>query len=364
MALINENDLKKHIKTRHFSSVYLIYGAEKMFVSKYTDKLVKAVVGKTPSDFNFHTFEGNVDLDTLSAALQVVPFMSEYNCVLIKDLAIDDLRKDEYEKLKDIIKSTGEGTVFIMSMPTYEQKPSKSKSDEGTDSKKVSFSTFVKFITKYASVCEFAKLNQSMLERYIAKWANENGKLISHINASKLINYCGEDLNLLRNETDKVCAYSAGEEVTLEAIEKLATVNNVEVKVFAMTDAVLNGNAQQAFNSLNLLVRQGSEPILTFAALSSTFVDAYRIRVADECGVMQNTIVADFPTYNRKAFVLGKARTATRFISTDALRQCVDVLMEADVQMKTNMKDAKNTFQQFMEQLISKLLLIAKEGRV
>ena len=52
MPRITEADLKKQIKNKSFSPVYLIYGSEQMFVKSYTKKLCEAVAGKNPSDFN------------------------------------------------------------------------------------------------------------------------------------------------------------------------------------------------------------------------------------------------------------------------------------------------------------------------
>ena len=83
MPLITEAELKKQIKSRSFSPVYVIYGSEQMYVKEYTKKLVEAVAGKQPGDFNLHTFGGEVNLDTLASSIGVVPFMSEYNCVVV-----------------------------------------------------------------------------------------------------------------------------------------------------------------------------------------------------------------------------------------------------------------------------------------
>ena len=62
MPRITEADLKKQIKNKSFSPVYLIYGSEQMFVKSYTKKLCEAVAGKNPSDFNYHTFSDDIDL--------------------------------------------------------------------------------------------------------------------------------------------------------------------------------------------------------------------------------------------------------------------------------------------------------------
>ena len=57
MASITETELKKQIKSKQFTPVYLIYGSEQMFVKHYTQKLVDAIVGKKPSEFGFHRFD-------------------------------------------------------------------------------------------------------------------------------------------------------------------------------------------------------------------------------------------------------------------------------------------------------------------
>lgn len=347
MAKITEAELKKQIKTKSFSPVYLIYGSEQMFVKQYTQLLTQSVTGKNPSDFNFHTFNGDIELDDFAASLQIVPFMSEYNCVVVMDIHLDNMDSDSLDRFKEITNKPYEGTILIISMPTYI--PSKNKA---------AFNALVKRVDKIGSVCEFAKLNQAMLERYVAKWANENGKMISHVNASKIISNCGEDLNLLKNEVSKISAYAQGEEITLSDIEKLSTVN-LETKIFALSDAVLNGNGDKAFSTLDLLFYQREEPIMMLYVLSASYIDAYRIRIADECGILKDNVAKDFE-YKNRAFVLQNARKATAKVSTEALRKSLSVLIEADEKFKTTSVNARL----YMEQLIAQLLLIAKEGRL
>lgn len=347
MSRISESELKKQIKSRQFSPIYVIYGTEQMFVRRYSEQLADAVTGKNPSDFNFHKFSGDINLDDFAASLQIVPFMSEYNCVFISDIFFDNMDADSLARFKEITDKTVDTTVLIISMPTYV--PSKNIT---------AFKSLIKSAEKNGSVCEFNKLNQSMLERYIAKWANENGKMISHVNAAKLISYCGDDLNFLKNELAKICAYAKGEEVTVQDIEKLAT-QNLETKIFALSDAVLNGNGDKAFNTLDLLFYQREEPVMMLYVLSASYVDAYRIRVADECGVLKDKVAIDFK-YKNRAFTLKKAREATAKVSTEALRKSLDLLVEADIKFKSSSVNSRLC----MEQLIAQLLLVAKEGRI
>ncbi len=347
MAKITEAELKKQIKNKDFSPVYILYGSEQMFVKRYTQLLTEAVAGKNPTEFSLHSFIGDIDLKDFAASTQMIPFMSEYNCVVVTDLYFDNMDKDSLDQFREITESVTDSTVLIISMPTYT--PSKNAS---------SFKALIKKIEKIGSVCEFEKLNQSMLERYVAKWAKENGKMISHLNASKIISYCGTDLNLLKNEVNKISAYAKGEEITLEDIEKLVTVS-LETKIFALSDAVLNGNGQKAYTTLDLLFYQREEPIMMLYVLSTSYIDAYRIRVADECGVLKDDVAKDF-NYKNRAFTLQNARKATARVSTEALRKSLQILLEADEAMKTSSVNARL----YMEQLIARLLLTAKEGRI
>lgn len=344
MAVLTDKQMDKHIKEKKFVPLYLIFGEEQMYIKKYTEKLVVAVAGKEPNDFNFHTFSGDIDLDEFAASVQIVPFMSEYNCVLLSDVFFDNMNADDLSRFADITKNSPDTTVLILSMPSY--KPAKNKT---------AITAFKKLADKKGVVCDFAILTQAELEKFIAKWVNENGKLISHINAAKLISYCGKDMNLLKNEVNKISAYAKGEEITLEDIDKLATVN-LESKIFTLSDAVLNGNAEKAFRTLDNLFYQREEPIMMLYVLSSSYIDAYRMRVADESGVTKNDVSAEF-AYKNRAFVLENAKRATRKVTTQALRKSIDLLLKADADFKS----ASVNHRLYMEQLIAQLLLIAKE---
>ncbi len=345
MPFFTESELKKNIKTRQFLPVYLIYGCEQMYVSGYTKKLVEAAAGKNPSDFNFHSFTGDIDLEDFAASLQIVPFLSEYNCVLLSDLHFDNMTADELDSFKQITSKVYDGTVLIISMPTY--RPSKNKKD---------FEKLVKRVEKLGAVCNFEKLDDRTVRKHIAKFVNDNGKIISEVNARKLMSLCGSDLNLLKNEVDKICAYSQTEEITLDDINAAASVTNLEEKVFSFSDAVINGNGQRAFDILDRLIYQKEEPIMLLSLLAASYVDAYRMRVADECGVSQNDVAKDFD-YKKRAFALGKAKTATRKLSTEALRKSIDCIFQTDFCLKTASVNSRIK----LEQLISQLMLISRE---
>ena len=316
-------------------------------MSKVTQKsFVRLLQAKIRPISNYHTFSGDIDFQELAASLQIMPFMAERNCVVVTDIYFDNMVKDRLDTLKELTSRAWDGTVLIISMPTYI--PSKNKT---------SFTALIKRVEKIGSVCCFEKINSQIIEKYVAKWANENGKLISHLNASKIISNVGDDLNLLKNEVNKIAAYAKGEEITDRDIDLLSTVN-LEARTYDMADDVINGRGDRAFRKLDTLFCQREEPINILYALSSAYVDAYRMRVADECSVSKETLAKDFATKPCVCVKQGENFSFKDF--NRGASEKLDVLVETDEKLKS-----VSVNQRFLiEQLISRLLLIAKEGRI
>lgn len=285
-----------------------------------------------------------MNLTELAASMYVAPFMSEYNLVLVSDAFFDLMTKTELDTFLEICGKPVEGTVLLISLPSNTPKDK-------------TISAIIKAIGKKGAVCEFQKPNAMTLEKFIAKWANANGKLISRAAANKLVSLCGDDLTRLKNEVDKICSYSGGEEVSLEDIDKLATVN-LESRIFDLSDAVLAGNGEKAFRVLDLLFYQKEEPIVMLYTLSNAYIDAYRVRVASECGVINTGLAADF-SYGKRTFLLDRVKRSTNRVSTEALRKSLDLLMDADLKFKS----VRLNERLYLEQLIAQLLLTAREGR-
>lgn len=345
MPVISEKELKSQIKSRSFAPLYVLCGSEQLFIRQYTKLLTDAVTGKSPSDFNFHSFGGEVDLDVLASAVGVIPFMSEYNCVLVTDIFLDMYSSDALNQLKAICRMRAEGTVLIISMPSYvPQKNARA------------WEALQKQAQKDGCVVKFDKPTDATLEKCIAKWVTQQGKRMSRLNAAHLIKLCGNDLTRLKNEVDKLCAYTQGEEIQTAAIDKLVA-QTLETRIFALSDQVLAGRGDAAFQTLHQLFYQKEEPVMMLYVLSNAFADAYRVRVADESGVQTAALAADFD-YGKRTFALDKARRSTGTVTTAALRRCLGALMEADVRLKTERVNERL----LLEQLIARLLLLAREG--
>ena len=118
MPKISESDFRKVLSGRDFGTLYYICGTEKMLVTHNTKKLINKVAGSDPSDFNYHTFTNDFDVDEFAVALQVVPFVSEFNVVVVKDLDFADFSSADGDKIFDLISNVSGDTIVILTFPT------------------------------------------------------------------------------------------------------------------------------------------------------------------------------------------------------------------------------------------------------
>lgn len=343
MAKITENELKKRIKEKDFSGFYLLFGDEKYLVSYYTKKIIEAIVGDSPNDFNFQVFDKeNMDINDIYSSVESLPLMAQKKCVLLNDLDIDFLKDKERDTLISIISDLSKTTTFIITYPTLE-----------IDFKRSSkWKNFISKVNELGTIIEFEKRGLQSLERQLVSWAKKRNTTLSLVNASKIIKLCGNDLHTLNSEIKKLCAYVDYGEITEDVIEAVVT-KNLETNVFVLSNAVARKDYEKAFRSLDLLFYQREEPVAILAVLSSIFVDMYRVRVSIESGKGPSELAKYFD-YRNKLFKLKNAQRDSNNITTENIKKCLDILMDTDVKLKSTRADKRIV----MEELISKLMLV------
>ena len=199
-------------------------------------------------------------------------------------------------------------------------------------------------------------LGDIAVEKQVIAWAEKNGNKLSSINASKIVYAVGTDLNALKNETDKLCAYAGDREITEQMIELLCP-KNTETRIYALAGCISKKDYKGSFRQLEMLFEKNERPEIILSVLSSAFVDMYRMRAAAEAGKTVSQVASDFK-YGRRDFVLKNAAADVAGYSTETLRRILDVILDADIRLKSTSVDHRV----ILETMIAKVLLIVKEG--
>ena len=349
MPQVNEQEFKKMLSGGDFGNLFYISGSEKMLVSHYTNKLIEKTAGKKPSDFNFHVFTNDFDISEFASSLHTIPFTSEYNVTVVKDLNFSEFSSSDGDRIIELIKTAAEDSIVIFTYPTAIQKSRASLT--GKDKK------LADTIIQNGCLIEFDKLTRSALQKKLVSWAGKRGVTLSVKNAELIVDYSGTDLNLLRNELEKLCEYvGTGGEITENEIDMLVT-KNIEASIYDLSKAIISGDAPKAFRLVDRLLYQKEEVISILAVLSSAYINMYRARIAIKCGYPVTDLMKLFPGTYKNARALSFIERDCRKVNTAILRKSLDAIAQTDIALKSTRADDKIQ----LERLIVRLMMIVSE---
>lgn len=156
MPKINESELKKEIKSGDFKNAYLLYGEESYLKEYYASELKNKIVDKTFEAFNFHYFDGkDTELDDILKDAQMLPMMSEYNFVMVKDYPIEKSAND-IKLLEEYLKDAPDTTVFVFWFDAIER-----------TLKALNLKRLLKHLKRQVTVLNFKKGVKTMLPNFL-----------------------------------------------------------------------------------------------------------------------------------------------------------------------------------------------------
>lgn len=345
MLINDENSIKKHIRQGDFASLYFVYGDESYLSSFYANNLASSITDTSGMSFNYYYFDSEtVSFQAVYEACESLPMMSDRVCVFIKDFPFLKITADELKQYTEYLPSIPSSTTLIFLMATTEV-------DEKQNSK---WKTVLDAMNRNGVIFCLSKRSDSQVAELLVRSAGKRNTTISRETAEYFISVVGNEMTVLLNEFDKLCAFSGGNEITREMIDSIA-VKSVEASVFDLTTAINNGKADRAFEILSELLKNKTEPTVIIGTIAFGYVDIYRAKTAAENRANTRDVVAAFPSYKGKTFRLDKAANSARNLSMEQVKDLISAVSEADIKIKSF--SMNNTV--ILEELIAKLVHIA-----
>lgn len=250
-------------------------------------------------EYNQDTFNGGeVDLATITATCNTLPFLAEQRLVVVEGLP----KKRRGESPVPV--SAGESVATTAPAETGTGTAGKGgKAKKGKKSGKgsaASRASFEKGLAEYIPhmpdsavlivlVDEALEASNSLLkvaneqgeniqntlpkgaalESWIVKRARSNGVTITSDAATLLANYIGNQLRLLANELDKLATF-VGDGGTISADDvRTLSAQVQEARIFDLTDALAQRNQKQALTILHDLLANGEPPIKLISTITT-----------------------------------------------------------------------------------------------
>jgi len=247
-------ELKKQLKEKKISGIYLLFGEESFVKESYLKKMCALIDDGGFSDFNKVIIDGkNMSINEVEDAIESFPMMCEQKLVLIKDSGIfykaNEEQKEYWtkrlEKIPDFV-------VLIF--------------DEKEIDKR---SALYKRISKAGLEVEFKYMSETDLVTWVERETmNANLKIQKDV-ATYFVNVCDEGMSNVKNELDKLINYCE-EKITKTDVDKIVS-KAVGIKVFELTDCIMAKDTDGAMRILYDLKTIKESAFKLLYLLSSTF---------------------------------------------------------------------------------------------
>ena len=330
MASVNERELSRLIKSGELSGAYYLYGTDLYTIEKYKREMVSRVVKKGDETYNLHEFQGrDLDAEGISEACDGYPMFADKLCVTVCDLDLETERLSDsrMKMLTETAANLPDTTVLIFYTANIDV--CGGKKYPTAKNKKL-----IDLIAKKGTVCEIPLKSRSEAVKMICARASKLGSPMDDKAAGLLWERCCGDMNMIVSEIDKLTSFANGSPVTVQTVEAL-TPETGDAKSYNLAAAVAAGNISRATELYNELIDNRSDPVYLLYVLTGSMNDLYRARLALDYNHGVPDAVKDFGYSKALEFRVKNAFSAVRRTSADHLRRCMEILAQADMDMKS-----------------------------
>lgn len=358
MPQTDSKGLKARLKKGEIDNIYYIFGADVPEVEKLTKLIIRTAIGDN-DEFALTRLEGRyLDFSELYDMIQMVPMMADYNCILINDYNCERpcenmagrKAEDINKKLIETIKEIPPQTVVIFNVTGFEvavKTDYKTKKNTIKDKNK----KLADFAAKHGTTVECTVKTAQDMAKDISSAVSARGGFISINAARELAEMCQCDTLTVKNEIDKLCSYSGSSEITLQLIQDMVH-HESGTTAFKLADAVAVSDKKTAFEAVDELMADKENRGSVLGAVTSVFLDMYRVQCARRKGISAETVKQDFAYYSR-AFAIEKLYRNGASMSVERLRKCIRILR--DTNMKLNSSSGNEKI--ILEQMITAMLV-------
>ena len=298
-------ELIKDIKNKDFKKIYLIYGEEEYLKKQYRDMLKEAVVSDDTMNYSYFSQDG-CNVRNIIDVCETMPFFSERRLVVIED---SKYLKSSNEEFADYIDKLPDYLVIIMLEKEIDKR-----------------NKVYKAIDRAGYICEMKPQTEAVLKKWIAKLFKEENLLVTEKACELLIEKTGADMNLIKQETEKLISFCQGREAVNEKdVEAICSTQTVS-RIFDMITAMATKKQKEALDLYYDLLTLKEPPMRILYLIVRQFNGILQAKEFMNSGVPYKEIASKMGV---APFIAGKyqaqAKLFTESLLKEALAECAEV---------------------------------------
>lgn len=325
--MLTVESLKKKIKNKESSPIYLIWGTE-LYLAEDAIKTITSLLSPDEKDFNLsvHNLD-EISIQEVIEDAETMPFLGDRRVVVMKNAAFLTAAKEktkiehDYKVFEQYIQNPAEYTTLVIVVP-YEKLDERKK--------------IVKQLKTQAEVIQVSQLSNDTAEKWLQQEAAASGVAIDREAVELLLARLGTKMSILAKEMEKMALF-VGENgvISKETVDSLVA-RTLEDDVFGLVDHVVHKRTEQALRSFYDLMKQNQEPIQIHALITRQFRIINGVKELSKKGYGEKQIASSLKLHPYAVKLASKH--ANRFDEA-FLRNCLNDFAETDYKLKTGQMD-------------------------
>ena len=304
--------LLQDLKQEKFKNVYLLCGEEAYLRNQYKKKLRDALV-EAGDNMNYSYYEGkDINPRTVIDMAETLPFFADRRVILVEN---SGFFKNKCDELADYMSVIPESTNFIFVETEIDKR-----------------SRFYKEVKKIGRVVEFGTQKEDILIKWILGILKKEGKNITRDTLQTFLTKTGSDMQMIKNELDKLSAYTEGRDViTIEDVEEVCVTQTTN-RIFDMVNAIAEGNQKKALELYEDLLSLKEPPMRILFLIARQFNQLYQVKLLAKEGLPSSEIAKQAGIV---PFAMKKYQAQAKNFSTEELRSAVEECVASEEAVKT-----------------------------
>ncbi|MFV0496755.1 MAG: DNA polymerase III subunit delta [Candidatus Fimivivens sp.] len=328
MLCTNEKQLKVQLSTENFEPLYLLFGNDSLLLRIQRQKLLN-IFEHAGNQLEYMDGKA-LNLSSLFDAAELLSMFGGRRIIAIDNFEPEQMSDADCKALCAFFSEIPEGTILIITAAT-----------DSFDEKKGKCAKKLLAAAEKSGLA--ARLNhpeKNDLRNFVIARCKSKNHTLSNTAASFLLVHCGDDMGILLNECDKLCAYAAETKGAIDndMIRQICP-GALSADPFALARLMLRGDLQAVLSQIDALMRLRQPIIMVLANLSGAFCDLARASAARASGRTASDLATDF-SY-RYAWRAQNAYRDCARLDADAIYAVCALLCKADATLKSNNADER-----------------------
>jgi DNA polymerase-3 subunit delta len=306
--------LLQDLKQQNYKNVYLLCGEEAYLRNQYKKRLRDALVMEGDT-MNYSYYEGkDVNPRAVIDMAETLPFFADRRVLMIEN---SGYFKNKCDELADYMSVIPESTCFIFVETEIDKR-----------------SRLYKEVKKYGRIVEFGTQKEDTLIKWILGMLKKEEKNVTKETLHNFLTKTGSDMQLIKNELDKLIAYTEGRDVITTNDVEHVCVTQTTNKIFDMVNAIAEGNQKLALDLYEDLLSLKEPPMRILFLIARQFNQLYQVKLLQKEGMGSSEIAKQAGIV---PFAMKKYQAQAKSFTEKELRRAVEDCVDSEEAVKTGM---------------------------